>query len=117
MISSRNRVLAGITFFLLTLVFVPCARGEDCQTSTDMDDATRSALTSAGQRYFGMIAKGDTASLKANSIASLAAVFSGIEGTIKENQEKLVGTKGKARPPFLLEAPGTAPIAHAEFFC
>lgn len=114
---SRNRVLAASTFLLLTLIFLPRARGEDCQTSTDMDDATRSALTSAGQRYFNMIGKGDIASLKANSIPSLASDFSGIEGTIKENQPKLAGTQGTARPPFLLDAPGTAPIAHAEFFC
>ena len=117
MISSRSWVLPGITVLLLTLVFLPCARGEDCQTSTDMDDGTRSALTSVGQRYFNMIGKGDTASLKANSIPSLASDFSGIEGTIKENQPKLAGTQGTARPPFLLDAPGTAPIAHAEFFC
>jgi hypothetical protein len=118
MISSPSRVLSGIVSLLFILVFfLPRARGEDCQTSTDMDAATRSALTGAGQRYFDMIAKGDTASLKANSIPSLAADFSGIAGTIKDSQPKLAGTQAAARPPFLLDAPGTAPIAHAEFFC
>jgi hypothetical protein len=64
-----------------------------------------------------MVAKGDTASLKQNAIPSLAGDFSGIESTIKENQAALAGSKATARPPFLLEADGTATIPRAEFFC
>ncbi len=77
----------------------------------------RTALMSASQRYFDFIAKGDSASLKQNAIPSLASDFSGIENTIKENQAALGGSKGTTRPPFLLEAEGTAPIARAEFYC
>ena len=47
-----------------------------------------------------MIAKGDVASLRQNAIPSLAADFSGVEGTVKENQAALAGSKGTARPPF-----------------
>ena len=51
---------------------------QSCQTSGELDDATRSAITTAAQRYFDMAAKGDAASLKQNAIASLASDFSGI---------------------------------------
>jgi hypothetical protein len=93
------------------------ARAENCQTSSDMDAATRSALTMTGQRYFDMVAKGDTATLRQNAIPGVAADFSGIEATVKSHQQDLAGAHSTVRPPFLLEADGTAPIAHAEFFC
>ncbi len=107
------------TALALTVVMGATVGGyaENCQTATDMDAATRSALMTAGQRYFDMIAKGDAASLRQNSIASLASDFSGIETTVKDHQKNLAGSHPTARPPFLLEADGTAPIAHAEFFC
>jgi hypothetical protein len=82
-----------------------------------MDAATHTALTNTGLRYFDMIARGDAASLKQSAIPSLAGDFSGIEGTIKDNQPALSGSKADARPPFLLEVQGTAPLPHAEFFC
>jgi len=90
---------------------------ESCLTSTDMDAATRTALTNSALHYFDLIAKGDAASLRQSSIASLAGDFSGIESTIKENQPTLASAKANARPPFLLEAEGTATIPLAEFFC
>ena len=90
---------------------------ESCLTSTDMDAATRTALTGTATRYFDMAARGDAASLKQNAIPSLAGDFSGVEATIKANQAALAGAKATARPPFLLEADGTAPLARAEFFC
>ena len=93
------------------------AHAETCQTASDMDDAARSALTSAGQRLFDLAARGDAAGLRQNAIASLAGDFSGIEATVKDHQAALAGSHGTARPPFLLEAQGAAPIARAEFFC
>jgi hypothetical protein len=93
------------------------AVAETCTTANDMEPATRSALVAAGQRYFDSIAKGDSATLRQNSIPSLASDFSGIETTVKDNQPALAGSKGTPRPPFLLEAEGTAPIARAEFYC
>src|SRR5258708_25171845 len=93
------------------------AAAENCLTASDMDAATRSALTSTSLRYFDMMARGAAASLRQNAIPGLANDFSGIEGTVKENQPALAGAKASARPPFLLEADGTAPIPRAEFFC
>jgi hypothetical protein len=82
-----------------------------------MDEATRAALMAAGARYFNLIGKGDAAALRQSAIPSLASDFSEIETTIKDNQAALAGSKGAARPPFLLEAEGAAPIPRAEFFC
>jgi len=104
-------ILAAIVYTAISV------EAETCQTASDMDEATRSALTTAGQRFFDMVAKGDTAGLRQNAIASLAGDFSGIEGTVKDHQAALAGSHATARPPFLLEATGTTPIFRAEFFC
>jgi hypothetical protein len=64
-----------------------------------------------------MVARGDAASVKQNSIPAVASNFGGIEGTIKENQANFVGAHATARPPFLLKVEGTAPLPKAEFLC
>jgi hypothetical protein len=107
-----NFVVLGVLAFAAT-----GAVAESCLTASEMDAATRTALTAGAQHYFDLIAKGDAASLRQGAIPSLAADFSGIEGTVKENQPALAGGRATARPPFLLQADGTATIPHAEFFC
>ncbi len=113
----REKLLRAFVTFALLTVSAAVVFAENCLTSTDMDAATRTALTNTALHYFDLIAKGDTAGLRQSAIPSLAADFSGIEGTIKDNQPALAGAKAAARPPFLLEAEGTATIARAEFFC
>lgn len=103
--------------FVVLAISASSLLAENCRTATDLDDATRTALTTTALRYFDLIGKGDVAALRRSAIPGLAGDFSGIEGTIKENQPALSGVKGAARPPFLLEAEGTAPLARAEFFC
>ncbi|MGA8619085.1 MAG: hypothetical protein WB660_11285 [Candidatus Sulfotelmatobacter sp.] len=117
--ASRRENLPLRTFVACALLVLstPILFAENCLTSTDMDAATRTALTNTALHYFDLIAKGDTASLRQSSIPSLAGDFSGIEGTVKQNQPALAGAKATARPPFLLEAEGTATIPRAEFFC
>jgi hypothetical protein len=111
-----SRVM-GLAALMLLAFSATKVFAENCLTASDMDAATRGALSNAGLRYFDMIARGDSASLRQNAIPSLAGDFSGIEGTVKENQSALAGSKGSARPPFLLELAGTAAVARAEFFC
>ncbi len=100
---------------------VLCAAGsavsQTCLTSGDMEDATRNALTGAATRYFQMVAQGDSNTLKANSISSLASDFGGIGDAVKDNQPDLAGGTAVARPPFLLKAEGTATLPRAEFLC
>jgi hypothetical protein len=93
------------------------AHGQTCLTTSDMDEATTSALVSTATRFYDMAARGDSAALRQNAIASLASDFSGIESAVKENQANLSGIQPVARPPFLLKAEGTAPLDRAEFLC
>src|SRR5579872_3565188 len=90
---------------------------QTCITSDEMDAATRSAIQSAATRYFDMVSRGDSASLKQNAIPALANNFAGMEATIKENQSNLSGAHATPRSPFELKAEGTAPLARAEFLC
>src|SRR5436309_3873199 len=93
------------------------AQAQSCQTASEIDAATKTAIQSAGQRYYEMAAKGDAASLRQNAIPSLASDFAGIEGTIKENQPNLAGAQATIRSFFMLDASGAAPIPNAEFYC
>jgi len=112
----RHRLhFLSITLALLALSSLS-TDAQTCQNSTDLDDATRSALIAAGQRYFDMAAKGDNASLRQNSIPLLASDFSSVEATVKDHQHDLAGATTTAKP-FLLDAEGTAPIPNAEFYC
>jgi hypothetical protein len=113
----RSRILAGLAVLAVTAWTSAHARAESCQTASDMEDATRSAITSAGLRYFEMIAKGDTAALRLNAIPNVASDFSGIEAQVKDQQHGFAGARPTTRSSFLLEAEGAAPIARAEFYC
>jgi hypothetical protein len=95
----------------------PLAHAQTCLTTSDMDEAAASPLVATATRFYDMAARGDSASLRQNAIASLASDFSGIENAVKENQARLTGIRPVARPPFLLKAEGTAPLERAEFLC
>jgi hypothetical protein len=107
-----------LSIILGALVFPPLsALSQSCKTSSELDDASRAALTSAGKRYFDLATKGDVASLRQNAIPSLAADFSGIETTVKNHQQDFTGVQGIVKSVFVLEPDATAPAAHAEFYC
>ena len=99
------------------IVLSGAVQAQTCLTTDDMDAATKTALTTTGLRFFDLVAKGDSATLRQNAIPSLARDFSGIEGAIKENQPNLSAAKATPRPAFLLKAEGTAPLQRAEFLC
>ena len=102
---------------LLLAVFSALAQAQTCLTHSDMDVPTRSLLENAAKRYFDMAARGDTAALKQNSIASLAADFSRVEATVKDSQPDFAGAQAQPRPPFLLKVEGDKPLERAEFLC
>ena len=106
--------LFGLCGVLLSSILAPA---QTCLTHSDMDEPTRSALESAAKRYFDMAARGDTATLKQNSIATLAANFSSIESVVKDSQPNLADAKAQPRPPFLLKIEGDKPLERAEFLC
>ncbi len=104
--------------FIVAVLF--CAApglSQTCYTSDDIDAPTRSALQAAATRYFDMVMRGDTASLKQNSIPSVAGDFTAIENTINDRHADLTGSSAIARPPFQLKADGTSPLPRAEFLC
>ncbi|HTS35058.1 MAG TPA: hypothetical protein VMH04_05260 [Candidatus Solibacter sp.] len=116
------RLTSGIVFAhaLLVLSLLPFTLqvyGQSCQTAGDLDDATRSAISGAAQRFYDLAAKGDAASIRQNSIPSLASDFSGIESTVVGNKENLAAAQPALKSVFLLETQGTAPSPHAEFYC
>jgi hypothetical protein len=93
------------------------AFAQQCQTSSDLDDATNSAITSAGRHYFDLAAKGDVAALRQGADATLISDFSPIEMLVKDHQQDLAAAQVTIRGDFLLEVDGSAPLAHAEFYC
>ncbi len=111
-----NFVMFGLAVYLLAFSSMR-ARAQTCQTSADMDAAVRTAITAAGQRYFDMASKGDTASLRQNAIPSLAADFGGIEALVKERQPDITGGQATLKNAFLLDNDQGAPNGRAEFYC
>jgi hypothetical protein len=113
----NGRLLLGCAALVVLAGSASSVLAENCLTAADLDEATRTALTTTGLRYFDLVAKGDTAALRESAIAGIAGDFSAVEATVKQNQPALAGSKVGARPPFLLEAEGAAPVPRAEFFC
>ncbi len=116
-----TRLRLPFSFIFLLSVWVLSASfsafAQTCTTGEDLDEATRGALTNTATNYFGMIARGDSAALKQNAIASLAASFDGVETTVREAQPALTGVNPAARTPFLLKLDGQATLDRAEFLC
>jgi hypothetical protein len=111
------RLLAPLVAFLVFAFSSGIAAAQTCQTSAELDEATRTAIGNAAQRYFGMAAHGDSASLRQNSIPSLASDFAAIESSIKDHQQDLAGAQATVKSSFLLDAEGVAPNPRAEFYC
>ena len=114
--SLRKVIVVGIALAAFVIATLP-AWAQSCETGSDLDASARTAITAAGQRYFDMAAKGDVASLRQNSIASLASDFSGVESSVKDHQQNLSGAQGVVKSVFLLETQGDAAQPHAEFDC
>ncbi len=103
---------------LLTLLLsAGAACAQTCLAAPDIGGPVRTALESTAQRYFEMSAHENFAALRQNSIASLAANFSGVEAAVKDNEMSFMGAHANARPPFLLTADGPEPMPRAEFLC
>jgi len=110
------RAIRWVSLLLLLNAGVT-VHAQTCLTEGDIDAATSTALLNAAQNYFGMVARGDAATLRQNAIAGVAADFSGIETAIKDNQSNFAGATPAPRSPYLLQAEGTANLERAEFLC
>jgi len=113
----RHRLLGSALAAVLLVGSAYPTFSQNCQTATELDDATRNAITKAAQRYFDLASKGDAEALRQSAIPSLASDFSRIEATIKDRQPDLVGAQAGVKSIFSLETEGTAPMPRAEFYC
>jgi hypothetical protein len=109
--------MVKVAFAFFLSLFFGFAHAQTCYMADDMDAATRTALTNAANRYFGMMAKGDSVSLRQNAITGLASDFSNIETAVKDNQPNFAAGQATVRLPFELKAEGSAALARAEFLC
>src|SRR5487761_319286 len=103
--------------FGLALIAIRPLHAQTCLTADDMDAATIAALTTTAKNYFAMAARGDSAALRQDAIPSLAADFSNVETAVSDHKADFAGAQANPRPPFLLKAEGSAPLARAEFLC
>lgn len=103
--------------FILAVSLSGKAKAQTCFTGDQMDAGIRTAIETAANNYYGMVSRGDAASLKQNAIPSLASDFSGVEGLITDNKAKLAGSTATVDSPYLLKLDGSAPSPHAEFLC
>jgi hypothetical protein len=116
-----NKYPSRLWFLFLALAQIAAlsaaARAQTCLTSDDLDSATQTALVNTAKSFFGMMSKGDSATLQQNAIASLASNFAGIEALVNDNKANFASATATAKPPFELQAQGAAPVARAEFLC
>jgi hypothetical protein len=108
-----NLALCGSLIFVLASL----AGAETCTAGPEMDAPAKSSIDSAARQMFGQMQQGDVFSLKQNSIPTLASNFGSIEQIIVSNKPRYAASTMTLRNAYLLDAPGTAPIARAEFLC
>ena len=106
-------VWAGLAVVLLA----GAAAGQTCMAGDEIDAASRTTLENTAKQFFDWTLKGDSASIKQNSIPSVAADFGGIESAMKDGQTQFAGAQVTVRPPFLLHAEGSESSSRVEFLC
>ena len=102
---------------MLLSSFAALANAETCTAGNEMDAATKSSIESAARQMFAQMQQGDVFGLKQNSIPALASNFGSIEQTIVNNKPRYAASTMTVRNEYALDAPGTAPVARAEFLC
>src|SRR2546423_14486940 len=90
----------ALVIAMILVGFSASGLAQTCYTSDEMDAATRSAIQSTASRYFDMVSRGDTATLKQNAIPTLASNFGGLEGAIKEIHAYRAGARVTTRAPY-----------------
>ena len=107
------RVLLAAT---LTAVFAFPVAAQTCFTGADMAAAEKSSVEAAAARYFQYAATGDYANLRQNSIPAVVSSFDNIVSVIGDNKPNLAG-QASIRGAYVLDAPASANLQHAQFFC
>jgi len=113
---SRKSIFHSFSAICL-LSFSTLAIAETCTAGSEMDAASKSSIESAAHQMFQQMQQGDVFSLKRNSIPALSSNFGSIEQTIVSNKQRYATANLMIKSDYLLDAPGAAPIARAEFLC
>jgi hypothetical protein len=113
----RNPKFLVLTVFLFLSLAFSRATAQTCSSAQEMDESTRSGLERSARQFFDYASKGDVFDLKQSATASLASNFGEIEGVVVDQKSIYASGQPTVRAAYLLEAPGTAPIARAEFLC
>ncbi len=109
------RVLARIVLALAMPLYASAA--ETCITATQMRGNTRQVVEAAGRFYFDLVARGDLAALRHNSMPSVTGDFAAIEAVVQQHRAALSGPQPGLRASYLLETDGTLAGARANFYC
>jgi hypothetical protein len=115
--SYKKFVWLGLLLFAGMLLGTTPGLSQTCSTGSELSPTVRSSLESTARQYFNMAAQGDVFNLKQNAIPAIANDFGGIERAVVDNRAGLSGGQPTIRNSYVLDAPGTAPIPSAEFFC
>jgi len=102
---------------LLMALWSSNAFAQSCDSGTDLNAATKSAIENAAQRYFSMSAQGDVAGLKANAIPAVAGSFSGIEQAVVDNKKYFAEGQPTVTGTYLLDASQLKAAQRADFYC
>ncbi len=106
----------GVPFFLL--LACSYAGAVSCTTQSEMKDVDRSALMLAARGLAQQVVAGDTAGVKARTVASVAANFDGIANTIHTVSSLLTGASLRVTAVYGLDASTALPGQdEVQFFC
>lgn len=111
----RTSLAPALTFTFFLLLTLP-SLAQECNSGSDLDPATKTALNNVAQQYFQMAASGNVAALQQNSIPAVANDFGGIQTAINDNKGNF-GTSSTVIGTYELDAPGTTTYPRAEFYC
>lgn len=101
---------------LLAITALP-AWGVSCLTQSQMSAAQRSGLQAAAMAVAGNVQAGDENAVKAQTVATVAAQFQAIAGTIEGLGTSLRGATLTVDELYLLDARDLKAASEADFFC
>ena len=109
----------GLAAVVVSSLFAvaPCALAVSCVTQSQMTGAERADLAGAVSRLSQDAAKGDTASLRAATLPSVAPQFGGIAATVESLAPALRNASLITENLYLLHATDLKADDEAQFFC
>lgn len=108
---------AAAQIALILTLLLPASATETCFTASEMRGNTREVIEAAARFYFALVAQGNMAALRQNSMPGVARDFAAIESAAQQHRAELAGARPTVRSSYLLETDGNLTEAHANFYC